>query len=134
MAICNFRNLIVRDIRARIYAKLLELPLRYHAGERKGDLLALITNDMHVVEYSVMFYIEMVFREPIAVLLFLATMLTLSPASRTNYAPPVAGQWIAHRAHRRKASAEGARVQRKERDLLARVETLSGIRVIGLRR
>ena len=34
---------------------------------------------MHVVEYSVMFYIEMVFREPIAVLLFLATMLTLSP-------------------------------------------------------
>ena len=64
VAICNFRNLIVRDIRARIYGKMLELPLRYHAGERKGDLLALITNDMHVVEYSVMFYICLLHTSP----------------------------------------------------------------------
>jgi len=131
VAICNFRNLIVRDIRARIYAKLLELPLRYHAGERKGDLLALITNDMHVVEYSVMFYIEMVFREPIAVLLFLATMLTLSPQLTliSLLLLPVSGLLIGRigKSLRRKS----ARVQEKNADLLARVEeTLSGIRVI----
>ena len=131
VAICNFRNLIVRDIRARIYGKLLELPLRYHAGERKGDLLALITNDMHVVEYSVMFYIEMVFREPIAVLLFLATMLTLSPQLTliSIVLLPVSGLLIGRigKSLRRKS----ARVQEKNADLLARVEeTLSGIRVI----
>src|SRR5690606_32084107 len=79
IAISHFRNRIVRDVRQRIYHKLLELPLRFHQGERKGDLLALITNDMHVIEFSVMLYIEMVFREPIAILLFLFTMVTLSP-------------------------------------------------------
>ena len=131
VAICNFRNFIVRDIRAKIYDKLLELPLRYHTNERKGDLLSLITNDMQVVEYSVMYYIEMIFREPIAVLLFLGTMLTLSPQLTviSLLLLPVSGLLIARisKSLKRKSS----RVQEKSADLLARVEeTLTGIRVI----
>ncbi|HMC96284.1 MAG TPA: ABC transporter ATP-binding protein, partial [Flavobacteriales bacterium] len=131
VAICNFRNYIVRDIRSKIYDKLLELPLRYHTNERKGDLLSLITNDMQVVEYSVMYYIEMIFREPIAVLLFLGTMLTLSPQLTviSLLLLPVSGLLIARisKSLKRKSS----RVQEKSADLLARVEeTLTGIRVI----
>ncbi|MFN6115740.1 MAG: ABC transporter ATP-binding protein [Flavobacteriales bacterium] len=131
VAICNFRNLIIRDIRARIYDKLLELPLRYHAGERKGDLRSLITNDMQVVEYSVMYYIEMIFREPIAVILFLGTMLTLSPQLTviSLLLLPVSGLLIARIS--KSLKRKSARVQEKSADLLARVEeTLTGIRVI----
>ncbi|MBL7981625.1 MAG: ABC transporter ATP-binding protein [Flavobacteriales bacterium] len=131
VAICNFRNLIIRDIRARIYDKLLELPLRYHAGERKGDLLSLITNDMQVVEYSVMYYIEMIFREPIAVIMFLGTMLTLSPQLTviSLLLLPISGLLIARISKSLKRRSN--RVQEKSADLLARVEeTLSGIRVI----
>jgi subfamily B ATP-binding cassette protein MsbA len=131
VAICNFRNLIIRDIRARIYDKLLELPLRYHAGERKGDLLSLITNDMQVVEYSVMYYIEMIFREPIAVVLFLSTMLTLSPQLTviSLLLLPISGLLIARIS--KSLKRKSARVQEKSADLLARVEeTLTGIRVI----
>ncbi|MCW5899654.1 MAG: ABC transporter ATP-binding protein [Flavobacteriales bacterium] len=131
LAITNFRNRIVRDIRRRIYTKLLELPLRYHSGERKGDLLALITNDMHVVEFSVMLYIEMVFREPVAVLLFLATMITLSPQLTliALLLLPVSGLLIARVS--RSLKKRSTRVQEKEADLLARVEeTLGGIRVV----
>jgi len=131
VAICNFRNYIVRDIRARIYDKLLELPLRYHTNERKGDLLSLITNDMQVVEYSVMYYIEMIFREPIAVLLFLATMLTLSPQLTviSLLLLPVSGLLIARIS--KSLKRKSTRVQEKSADLLARVEeTLTGIRVI----
>ena len=106
MAICNFRNRIVRDIRGTVYDKMLELPLRYHTGERKGDLLALITNDMQVMEYSVMYYIEMVFREPIAVLLFLATMITLSPQLTRDLAAAAARQRAAHRAHQQEPEAQ----------------------------
>lgn len=131
VAICNFRNYIVRDIRSRIYDKLLELPLRFHSNERKGDMLSLITNDMQVVEYSVMYYIEMIFREPIAVLLFIGTMLTLSPQLTilSLVLLPISGLLIARvsKSLRRKS----ARVQEKSADMLARVEeTLSGIRVI----
>lgn len=131
VAICNFRNLIVRDIRSRIYDKLLELPLRYHTNERKGDLLSLITNDMGVVEYSVMYYIEMIFREPIAVVLFLATMITLSPQLTiiSLLMLPVSGLLIARIS--KSLKRKSARVQEKSADLLARVEeTLTGIRVI----
>lgn len=131
VAICNFRNYIVRDIRSRIYDKLLELPLRYHTNERKGDLLSLITNDIQVVEYSVMYYIEMIFREPIAVLLFLGTMLTLSPQLTviSLLLLPISGLLIARIS--KSLKRKSARVQEKSADLLARVEeTLSGIRVV----
>jgi subfamily B ATP-binding cassette protein MsbA len=131
IAICNFRNHIVRDVRSRIYDKLLELPLRYHTGERKGDLLALMTNDMHVIEFSVMQYIEMVFREPIAVVMFLAAMVTLSPELTiiSLLLLPVSGLLIARIS--RSLKRKSTRVQEKSADLLARVEeTLSGIRVV----
>lgn len=131
VAICSFRNYIVRDIRAAVYNKMLELPLRYHSGERKGDLLALITNDMNVVEYSVMYYIEMVFREPIAILLFLATMLTIAPQLTliALLLLPVSGLLIGRIS--KSLKRKSTRVQEKNADLLARVEeTLTGIRVI----
>jgi len=131
VAICNFRNFIVRDMRAAVYDKMLELPLRYHSGERKGDLLALITNDMHVMEYSVMFYIEMVFREPIAVLLFLGTMITIAPQLTlvALLLLPLSGFLIARIS--KSLKRKSTRVQEKSADLLARVEeTLTGIRVI----
>lgn len=131
ISISHFRNRIVRDVRQKIYHKLLELPLRFHQGERKGDLLALMTNDMHVVEFSVMLYIEMVFREPIAVLLFLVTMVTLSPELTviSLLLLPVSGLLIARVS--KSLKRKSTRVQEKNADLLARVEeTLSGIRVI----
>ncbi|MBL7962932.1 MAG: ABC transporter ATP-binding protein [Flavobacteriales bacterium] len=131
VAICDFRNRLVRDLRARIYGKFLELPLRYHSGERKGDLLSLITNDMQVVEYSVMHYIEMIFREPVAVILFLATMITLSPGLTliSLLLLPVSGLLIGRIS--RSLKRRSTRVQQQTANLLARVEeTLTGIRVI----
>ena len=130
-AICVFRNRIIHDIRSRIYDKLLDLPLRYHSNERKGDLLSVITNDMQVIEYSVMYSIEMVVREPIAVVLFLVTMITMS-AKLTLISLillPLSGLLIARIS--RSLKKRGTRVQEKSADLLARVEeTLSGIRVV----
>ncbi|TXI80723.1 MAG: ABC transporter ATP-binding protein [Flavobacteriales bacterium] len=131
VAICNFRNYIVRDLRKEVYDKMLELPLRYHSGERKGDLLALITSDMHVMEYSVMLYIEMVFREPLAILLFLGTMVTLAPQLTliALLLLPASGLLIGRIS--KSLKRKSTRVQEKNADLLARVEeTLTGIRVI----
>ena len=130
-AICVFRNRIVHDLRTRIYDQMLDLPLRYHSGERKGDLLSIITNDMQVLEYSVMYSLEMVFREPIAVILFVATMMTLS-AKLTIISLillPLSGLLIARIS--KSLRRRGTRVQEKSADLLARVEeTLTGIRVV----
>jgi subfamily B ATP-binding cassette protein MsbA len=130
-AICVFRNRIIHELRSRLYDKLLELPLRYHSGERKGDLLSVMTNDMQVLEYSVMYSIEMVFREPIAVILFIATMIGFS-AKLTLISLvllPLSGLLIARIS--KSLRKRGTRVQEKSADLLARVEeTLGGIRVV----
>lgn len=130
-AICVFRNRIIHELRSRLYDKMLELPLRYHSGERKGDLLSVITNDMQVLEYSVMYSIEMVFREPIAVILFIATMIGFS-AKLTLVSLvllPLSGLLIARIS--KSLRKRGTRVQEKSADLLARVEeTLGGIRVV----
>ncbi len=131
VAICSFRNYIVRDIRAAVYDKMLELPLRYHSGERKGDLLSLITSDMHVIEYSVMLYIEMIFREPVAILLFLLSMITIAPQLTliALVLLPVSGLLIGRIS--KSLKRKSTRVQEKNVNLLARVEeTLTGIRVI----
>jgi len=130
-AISAFRHRIVRDVRSRIYAKMLDLPLRYHSDERKGNLLSMMTNDMQVLEFSVMLSIEMVFREPIAVILFLGTMVTLSP-QLTLYALlllPISGLIIARIS--KSLKRRSTRVQEKSADLLSRVEeTLTGMRVV----
>jgi len=130
-SISNFRNRIVRDLRARLYGKMLELPLSYHNAERKGHLLSVFTNDMQVMEFSVMLSMEMVVREPVAVILFLGTMVTLSP-QLTLYSLlllPVSGLLIGRISRSLKRSS--TRVQEKSADLLARTEeTLTGMRVV----
>lgn len=130
-AISVLRHRIIRDLRNRIYGKMLELPLRYHTDERKGNLLSLMTNDMQVLEFSVMLSIEMVFREPIAVILFLGTMVTLSPPL-TLYSLlllPVSALVIGRIS--RSLKRRSTRVQEKSADLLTRVEeSLTGMRVI----
>jgi subfamily B ATP-binding cassette protein MsbA len=130
-AISVFRHRIVRDVRSKIYDKMLELPLRYHTDERKGHLLSLMTNDMQVLEFSVMYSIEMVVREPIAVIHFLGTMVTLSP-QLTLYSLlllPISGLLIGRIS--KSLKRRSTRVQERSADLLARVEeTLTGMRVI----
>jgi subfamily B ATP-binding cassette protein MsbA len=130
-AISVFRQRIVRDVRSAIHGKLLELPMRYHNDERKGHLLSLMTNDMQVLEFSVMYSIEMVFREPLAVLLFLGTMVTLSPPLTlwSLLLLPISGLLIGRIS--KSLKRRSTRVQERSADLLARVEeTLTGMRVV----
>ncbi len=73
------RNGVVRDFRNRMYAKSLRLPLSWYSNERKGDIMSRMTSDLHEVEWSVMSSLEMVFREPITILVILVTLIMMSP-------------------------------------------------------
>ena len=59
------RNGVVRDIRRKIYAKILSLPLPFFSEERKGDIIARMTGDVQEVEASVMSSLDMLFQSPI---------------------------------------------------------------------
>lgn len=73
------RNGVIRDIRAQIFHKLLELPASYFSEEKKGDLISRITGDVQEVEWSILNVLEAVFREPLIIVGSLALMLYISP-------------------------------------------------------
>lgn len=130
-AIGILRNRAVRDLRNEVYDKILDLPMRFHTGERKGNTIARITNDVQEVEFSIMNYIEMVFREPITILLSLGLMIGIS-WKLTLIALlllPLSGLLIGRVG--KSLRKEGLRAQQKAADLLSTVEeTLTGMRVV----
>ncbi len=72
------RNGVVRDIRKKIYLKILSLPLPFFSEERKGDIIARMTGDVQEVEASVMSSLDMFFQSPILIIVYLAMMLIMS--------------------------------------------------------
>ncbi len=73
------RNGVVRDLRNRLVAKVLELPLSYFSDARKGDLMSRASADVQEVDSSIIGVVESVAREPIVILGSLAFMLYVSP-------------------------------------------------------
>ncbi len=72
------RNGVVRDIRNTMYAKILSLPIGYFSGERKGDIMARMSGDVTEVEACVMSSLYALFRYPILIIIYLATMIAVS--------------------------------------------------------
>lgn len=72
------RNGVVRDIRNAMYSKILSLPIGYFSGERKGDIMARMSGDVTEVEASVMSSLHALFRYPILIIIYLATMIAVS--------------------------------------------------------
>ena len=70
---------VVKDIRNRIYNKILALPIGFFSEERKGDIIARISGDVSEVENSVMASISMLIKDPILIILYFAFLTFLSP-------------------------------------------------------
>ncbi|MES2629515.1 MAG: ABC transporter ATP-binding protein, partial [Bacteroidota bacterium] len=72
------RNGVIRDIRENIESRLLMLPLGYFTEERRGNILSKVTYDVTEVEWAIIGSVEMLFRDPITLLIYLVTMLIMS--------------------------------------------------------
>jgi subfamily B ATP-binding cassette protein MsbA len=73
------RNRVLTRLRADLYAKILDLPLGFFTEQRKGDLISRMSNDINDIEWSVISTLEGIFREPLTILVILATLVFLSP-------------------------------------------------------
>ena len=69
---------IVRDIRNYVYDKIVQLPIGYFTNERKGDVMARMTGDVAEIENSIMSTLDMLFKDPIMIIVCLGMMLFLS--------------------------------------------------------
>nr|WP_321373615.1 ABC transporter ATP-binding protein [uncultured Bacteroides sp.] len=76
--IIPIRTGVVRDIRGQFYKKLLNLPLSFYSEERKGDIMARMSGDVQEIETSIMSSLDMIFKNPILIIIYFGTLLAIS--------------------------------------------------------
>jgi len=72
------RTGVIRDIRNEVYRKILQLSLSYFTDARKGDIMSRVSIDVNEIEVSIMSSLEMIFRDPITVIIFLVYLFSTS--------------------------------------------------------
>jgi ATP-binding cassette, subfamily B, bacterial MsbA len=72
------RNNVVRDIRNKLYKKVVELPMGFFTEEHKGDIIARITGDVAEIENSIMTSLDMFVKNPIIILMTVLFMFLMS--------------------------------------------------------
>jgi len=125
------RNGVIRDIRTRVFDKILELPLSYFSEERKGDIMSRITADVQEVEVSILNTLEAIFREPLVIAGALTFMLYVSPQLTFFVFLLLVFTAIVIGGIGRSLKKSSGRVQEKLGNLVSIVEeALSGLRII----
>ncbi len=76
----ELRMAVVRDVRDDLFKKSMELPLSFHSQERKGDLMSRLNSDVGEIENGVVGILELVFRDPIAIVIHVFSLFYISPS------------------------------------------------------
>ena len=129
--IVPIRTGVVRDIRNQLYQKITSLPLGFFSEERKGDIIARMSGDVQEVESSIMSSLDMLFKNPVLIVAYFATMLFVSwhLTLFTLIIVPFMG-YIMGRIGRKLKQAS-AKAQSLWSDTMSQVEeTLGGLRII----
>lgn len=125
------RSGVVRDIRNVMYDKLLRLPIGFFTGESKGDVMARMSSDVTEIETSIMASLDMLFKNPVMILVCLATMIALSWQLTLFVLVllPIAGMAMGKIGKRlKRVSLEG---QQQWGRIMANIEeTLGGLRIV----
>jgi len=72
------RNGVPKIIRDNLFAKVLKLPMSYFSNEKKGDIMSRMTSDVQEIEWSLVASIEMIFRDPLTIIIYLVTLFWMS--------------------------------------------------------
>ena len=72
------RTGVLRDLRKQLYDKVLSLPMGYFTQARRGDVISRMTNDVNEVEASIMSTLDILFKNPIMIIVYLTTLLIIS--------------------------------------------------------
>jgi len=129
--IVPMRSGIVRDIRNYVYDKITVLPISFFTSERKGDVMARMSGDVAEIENSVMASLDMMFKNPVMILVCLGMMIAISWQLTVFVLIllPLAGIVMGRVGKRlKRTSLEG---QQQWGTLMSNIEeTLSGLRII----
>lgn len=129
--IIPIRTGVVRDIRNLLYKKIMSLPLGFFSEERKGDIIARMSGDVNEVENSIMSSLDMLFKNPILIVAYFATLIFISWQLTlfTLVFVPIMGWFMGYVG--RKLKQNSIKAQALWSDTMSQVEeTLGGLRII----
>ena len=129
--IIPIRTGVVRDIRNQLYRKITSLPLGFFSEERKGDIIARMSGDVQEVESSIMSSLDMLFKNPILIIIYFTTLLFVSWQLTlfTIVFVPIFGYFMGIVG--RKLKRRSIEAQALWSDTMSQVEeTLGGLRII----
>ena len=125
------RNGVLKDIRNKLYDKIVTLPLAFYSEKTKGDTISRVSADVNEVRNSFLAILEMIVREPLTILFSLITMLILSPKLTLFVLVfiPISGFIISKSG---KSLKKGSLKVQKEQGVFLSVleETMGGLRII----
>ena len=123
------RNGIIHDLRMDLSKKLLSLDISFISSKRKGDLTSRMTSDLVEIEWSVMGTLEMFFKDPINIIIFLSTLIFISPSLTVFVVVlfPLAGILIGYIGKSLKSSSK------KGQNQLAQIMSIIDENIFGLR-
>lgn len=127
------RNGVVHDLRTSLHKKVISLPIGFFTEKRRGDITSRMTTDLVEIEWSIMSSLEMIFRDPLQIIIYLITLIILSPQLTLFVVLlfPVTGFIIAKIGKSLKKSSEKS--QEKMGDILSVLdENIGGLKVIKL--
>ena len=130
-SIIPIRTGVVRDIRNQLYQKITSLSLSFFSEERKGDIIARMSGDVQEIETSIMASLEMLFKNPILIIIYFVTLLIVSWQLTlfTIIFVPLFGSFMGIVGRRLKQKSMKA--QTLWSDTMSQVEeTLGGLRII----
>ncbi|TVZ22732.1 ATP-binding cassette, subfamily B, MsbA [Dokdonia sp. Hel_I_63] len=129
--ITYLRNGVLKDIRNKMYNRIVNLNLSFYSEKRKGDTIARITSDVLEVQHSFLSILELFIREPLTILFAIGTMLFMS-AQLTLFVfifIPVAGFIISKIG--KSLKKKSGQVQTEQGYFLSLVEeTLANLKII----
>ncbi|MBK6340915.1 MAG: ABC transporter ATP-binding protein [Bacteroidetes bacterium] len=78
-ALAPMRTGVIMEIRKDLHQKILKLPISYFTETKKGDIISRVTNDVQEIEFGILHFLEVIFKEPVNIVATLVTMIVISP-------------------------------------------------------
>lgn len=127
----KIKNGVLKDLRDKMFSKIIELPVSYYSEKRKGDVMARMLGDVNEVKNSFFTILELIIKEPLTIIFAIIAMLKIS-LELTLFVfifIPISGFVISKIG--KSLKAKSTKAQQENGYLISIVEeTLSGLKVV----
>ena len=72
------KNGVLRDLREKMFDKIISLPISYYSEKRKGDVMARMLGDVNEVQNSFFMVLELIVKEPLTIVFAIIAMMRIS--------------------------------------------------------